>query len=79
MRITRRDKRVLQQAAQARRRNLSDFLLESALDAADQALADRRLFVLDDRRWKTFQAALDRPVRRKPALRKLLSKTGVFD
>jgi len=72
-------KRILQEAAQARRKNLSDFLLENGLAAAEQTLADRRLFALDDRRWKAFQAILDRPVKRKPRLAKLLAGKSVFD
>ncbi len=72
-------KRILQEAARASHKKLSDFLLENGLAAAEQTLADRRLFVLNDGHWKKFQAALDRPVKRKPRLAKLLIGKTVFD
>jgi uncharacterized protein (DUF1778 family) len=72
-------KRILQEAARASHKNLSDYLLENGLAAAEQILADRRLFVLDDPQWKKFQAVLNRPVKRKPRLAKLLTGKSVFD
>jgi uncharacterized protein (DUF1778 family) len=72
-------KRILQEAARASHKNLSDYLLENGLAAAEQTLADRRLFGLDDEQWKKFQAVLNRPVKRKPRLAKLLKSKGVFD
>lgn len=73
-------KRLLQEAARVAHKNVSDFLLESGIAAAEQSLADRRIFPLDDEAWSAFQAVLDRPVAKsKPRLRKLLSQKGVFD
>ncbi len=72
-------KRILQEAARASHKNLSDYLLESGLAAAEQTLADRRLFALDDQQWNKFQAVLNRPVKRKPKLAKLLTGKSVFD
>jgi uncharacterized protein (DUF1778 family) len=72
-------KRILQEAARASHKNLSDYLLENGLAAAEQTLADRRLFALDDQQWKKFQAVLNRPVKRKPRLAKLLTSKSVFD
>ena len=46
---------------------------------SEQASADRRVFKLGDRKWKSFQAALDRPVRHKSALKRLLSESGLLD
>jgi len=72
-------KRILQEAARASHKNLSDYLLENGLAAAEQTLADRRLFGLDAQQWKKFQAVLNRPVKRKPRLAKLLTGKSVFD
>jgi uncharacterized protein (DUF1778 family) len=72
-------KHILREAARASHKNLSDFLLESGLAAAEQTLADRRLFVLNDLQWKKFRTVLDRPVTRKPRLAKLLTGKSVFD
>ncbi len=72
-------KHILQEAARASHKNLSDYLLENGLAAAEQTLADRRLFALDDQEWRKFQAALNRPVKHKPRLAKLLTSKSVFD
>ncbi len=67
-------KRTLQQAAAVKNKSLSEFLLDSGLSAAQDALADRRVFQLDETRWHEFMAALDRPPRDNPALRKLFAR-----
>jgi uncharacterized protein (DUF1778 family) len=72
-------KQLLQEAARACHKNVSEFLLDAGVTAAAQTLADRRRFELDDVRWQAFQDALDRPVQSKPRLRKLLHEPGVLD
>lgn len=72
-------KQLLQEAARACHKNVSEFLLDAGITAANQALADRRRFELDETRWATFQQALDRPVQTKPQLANLLTKPGVLD
>ncbi len=72
-------KLLLQEAARACHKNVSEFLLDAGITAANQALAERRHFELDDAQWAVFQQALDRPVEAKPRLRKLLSEPGVLD
>ncbi len=72
-------KDLLQQAAAAAHKNVSEFLLDAGLSAAAETLADRRVFVLDDAKWRAFQAALDRPVRKKPRLAKLLAEPSVLE
>lgn len=72
-------KRVLQQAAQASHKHVSDFLLENGIMAATGALTDRRLFLLDDARWREFVAALDRPTTNRPALKRLMTEPGRLD
>jgi uncharacterized protein (DUF1778 family) len=72
-------KLLLQEAARACHKNVSEFLLDAGVTAANQALAERRHFVLNDDRWQAFQQALDRPVQAKPRLKKLLSEPGVLD
>jgi uncharacterized protein (DUF1778 family) len=46
---------------------------------SDRHERDRRLFVLNNRQWKKFQAFLDRPAIHKPRLAKLLTSKSVFD
>jgi uncharacterized protein (DUF1778 family) len=78
LRLTAEHKRMLAAAAAAERRSLSEFVLESALDRAAAALADRQRFGLDAERWAAFQEALDAPPRDMPRLRRLLAEPGPF-
>ena len=73
IRTTAAVKETLQQAASAAHKNVSEFLLDAAMTMAEETLADRRVFELDDEQWRAFQEALDRPVRRKPRLAELLN------
>ena len=79
LRLTRQAKKTLQAAAAVSRRSVSQFVLESALARADEALADRRIFNLNDAQWKAFLAALDAPPRPLPRLERLLKEPGFFD
>lgn len=74
VRVTASAKETLQHAASLSHRNVSEFLLDAGLLAAADTLADRRLFTLDDAAWLAFQEVLDRPVKHKPRLAKLLSE-----
>jgi len=78
LRLTPEAKRTLAAAASAERRSLSDFVLDSALGRAEEALADRRVFQLGAEQWDAFVAALDAPVRDMPRMRKLLDEPGLF-
>ena len=69
-------KQLLQEAARAAHKNVSEFLLEAGIIAANHTLADQRRFSLTPEKWAAFQAALERPVQSKPKLRKLLAEPG---
>lgn len=79
LRLTPEAKRVLNAAARASRRSVSDFVLESALSRAQEALPDRQHFGLDAGRWQAFLTALDAPVRPLPRLGRLLTEPSVFE
>jgi len=79
VRLSPSSKALLQEAAKASHKNVSEFILEAGIVAANQALAERRLFLLDEARWNDFQEVLDRPVQKKPRLGKLLNEPGVLD
>lgn len=72
-------KQLLQDAARASHKNVSEFLLDAGVTAAAQTLADRRHFVLEAGQWQAFQEALDRPVEDKPRLKQLLQRSGALD
>ena len=79
LRLTPEAKRVLQSAAAASSRSVSEFVLESALARADETLPDRLRFGLDAERWTAFQAALDAPARALPRMAQLLDEPSVFE
>ena len=79
LRLTPDAKRVLVAAAVASRRSVSEFVLESALARAEEALPDRRHFGLDAQGWEAFLAALDAPARDLPRLRGLMNQPSVFE
>ena len=79
VRTTPNVKALLQQAAVSSRKTVTEFLIEAGIDAAEDALADRRTFRLDERRWRAFQDVLDRPVTDKPRLARLLAEKSVLE
>jgi uncharacterized protein (DUF1778 family) len=79
LRLTRDAKQTLQAAASVSHRSVSEFVLESALARADEALADRRSFVLNKDQWQAFVTALDAPPRPLPRMQRLLTEPGFFE
>lgn len=79
LRVSPTAKAKLQLAASATHRSMSDFVMESALSRAEEALADRRTFGLDAEKWAAFHVALDAPPHPLPRLRALLDEPGFFD
>ena len=68
LRLTPEAKRILAAAANATRRSVSEFVLESAMVRAEETLADRTRFPLNAERWKAFVELLDAPPRDVPRL-----------
>ena len=72
-------KALLQRAAASSHKNVTEFLLEAGISAAEETLADRRLFRLDEQQWKAFNDALDHPAVAKPRLARLLGDKSVLE
>ena len=72
-------KRTLQEAALAKNKTVTEFMLDVALTEAAELLAEQRLFLLDNNQWVAFVAALDAPSKPRPRLEALLREPGVFD
>jgi uncharacterized protein (DUF1778 family) len=79
LRLTPDAKRRLFAAAEASHRSMSDFVLQSALERADETLADRQVFGLDAKQWAAFQAALDAPPKVIPELKRLLERKAPWE
>ena len=69
---------LIRLAADAENTSVSDFVVSSATTAAEQVLADRRWFPLDEAAWNAFHELLERPAVAKPRLADLLARDDVF-
>lgn len=78
LRATEPDKTLLLAAAKRRRMTMTVYILQTAVAQAEAELLDETTFKLPPEKWKAFVAALDRPVKKKPQLHKLLTQPGVF-
>ena len=64
---------LIDRAAQVVGKNRSEFMLDAACREATAVLLDRRFFHLDEKTYKRFKAALDRPPASNPRMRRLLT------
>jgi uncharacterized protein (DUF1778 family) len=79
IRISPEAKRVLQEAARERHTTISQFVIDSALRAAHEVLAQRTRIGLDSEQWTAFTAALDAPAQRHPRMERLLKEPTILD
>lgn len=79
LRLSAEDKQRLIAAAEAEERTLSDFVLRSALDRANETLPDRRYFRLNAEQWTAFMEALDAPPHDLPRVRRLFNEPSVLE
>lgn len=74
IRATEHQEKLIRAGANTKGVSVTDFILESACDQAEQTIADQREFVISPRRWQAFVEALDRPPEVKPALARLFAE-----
>lgn len=67
-------KAVLNRAAALRGQKLSEFMLESARQRAEETILDQRTFFLDDAAHARFLALLDAPPKPSAAVRARLNR-----
>ncbi len=79
VRLTPDQDSLIRDAAAASGQSLTDFVTTAAVSRAQDALADRRVFRLDDAAWAEFTAILDRPARPIPELTMLLNERAPWD
>ncbi len=79
LRASPEQKALIDRAAAVLGKSRTEFMLESARDAAENALLDRRLFLLDEARYTEFAAVLDAPVAAGDELRRLLATPPPWD
>ena len=79
VRLTPEQDALIRDAAVASGQSLTDFVTTAAVTRAEDTLADRRVFRLDDAAWAEFTAILDRPAQRIPELASLLTEQAPWD
>lgn len=78
LRVSKKQAALIRTAADAQDKSLTDFVVASAAVAAEQVLADRRWFLLDDSAWESFEALLERPAVFKPRLSENMNAKDPF-
>lgn len=79
MRTTTEARDLIALAAKVRGITRTEFILQSALAQAHDALLDRRLLPLEKRKFDAFKKALDEPVPPNSQLKKLLNRTPIWE
>jgi uncharacterized protein (DUF1778 family) len=79
LRANRGQRALIDRAAETLGKNRSDFMLEAACREADAVLLDRRFFLLDEKAYKRFTVALDKPPSDNPKLRRLLASKAPWE
>jgi len=77
LRATATEGNLIKVAADRQGVNVTEFIIRSACEKAEQTLSDQTRFVVNDRQWKAFLEALDRPPQVKPRLRRLFAEPHV--
>ena len=73
LRVPRQRRELIDRAAKATGKTRTEFILESATRAAEEALLDRRVFYLETAQYDAFEKALDASPPPRAELRKLLA------
>lgn len=72
LRVRDETRALIDRAAHAQGRSRSDFMIEAARRAAEEAILDLTVIVTDRARYERFLALLDRPPESNEKLRKLM-------
>ena len=79
LRVTPRDRDLIDRAAAALGKNRSEFMMEASRQAAEDALLDRTAFRLDAEQCSAFMAQLDAPPAPNERLGKLLATPAPWE
>jgi uncharacterized protein (DUF1778 family) len=79
IRIKPDERSLIDRAAQARGQNRTDFILDAARRAAEEALLDRALISVSEEAFRKFLARLDAPPKPNARLRKTMRTPARWD
>lgn len=70
---------LIQRAAAATRKSVTEFVLSSVCEMAERTLLDQQFFMVDEQTWQAFQAALERPAQVKKNLQSLITEPAIWE
>ncbi|MCG0497388.1 DUF1778 domain-containing protein [Escherichia coli] len=79
LRIKPAERDLIDRAAKARGKNRTEFVLEAARAAAEEALIEQRIFRIDSDDYQLFLNRLDQPPAPNAALRKTMQKPAPWE
>jgi len=79
LRATPEQEAVLRRAAEVARKSLTDFILDSACQAAEQTLLDQRLFMVSGDQYQALLDMLERPEQANEGLRDLFARKAPWE
>jgi len=79
LRASKKQKRLIDRAAELLGRTRSDFMLDTACREAKTVLLDGRYFGLSPDAFRRFTAMLDKPLASNPKLRRLLQTKAPWE
>ena len=79
IRIRAEERHLIDRAAKVRGKNRTDFMLDAARAAAEEALLDQAILMASPQAYTAFLARLDMPAQPNAALRKTLQTRAPWD
>jgi uncharacterized protein (DUF1778 family) len=70
---------LIQRAAEVARKSITEFVLTSVCEKAEQTLLDQRLFIVDENTWRAFLDALERPAQVKTGVQALIAEPAIWE
>jgi len=78
-RATLEQEAILRRAAEVAHKSLTEFILDSACQVAEQTLLDQRLFMVSGNKYQALMELLDSPVQDNAGLRELFTRKAPWD
>lgn len=79
LRASAHQEQLLRRIAQRRGQTLTEFIVQSACDAAELESMAEREFSLPPAKWRAFLEALDRPAKVHPRLLRLFAEPTILE
>jgi uncharacterized protein (DUF1778 family) len=79
IRVKAQQRTLIEHAAVATDKTVSDFVRDAAVREAQNALLDQTTIYFTDEAWETFTAALDAPPEANSRLRDLMSRKPIWE